>query len=181
MLFMAWSCQLALRMPAWLLYLVSSVLYHLRLIYYYWSSPKIVFTSTWWFIYVDYILIDCSAPDVVTSLCVLLEIFHIKDLSTLECFLGLEESYSFGCNTLTQCKNALDLVHCVNMDNCKSTTTSLANMDQIAHCTCTPLGTDDSFWYRVVGGLQYLTLTHSDISFVVNKVCHFLLQPIEVH
>jgi hypothetical protein len=72
---------------------------------------------------VDYILIDCSAPDVVTSLCVLLEIFHIKDLSTLECFLGLEESYSFGGNTLTQRKNSLDLVHCVTMDNWKSTST----------------------------------------------------------
>jgi histone deacetylase 1/2 len=44
------------------------------------------------------------------------------------------------------------------------------------------LGTEDSFWYRsVVGSLQYLTLTCSDISFVMNKVCHFLSHPTEMH
>jgi histone deacetylase 1/2 len=33
----------------------------------------------------------------------------------------------------------------------------------------------------MVGSLQYLTHTHPDISFAVNKVCQFLSQPTEVH
>jgi histone deacetylase 1/2 len=42
------------------------------------------------------------------------------------------------------------------------------------------LGDDDATTYRsVVGGLQYLTHTHPDLSFTVNRVCQFLHSPTE--
>jgi hypothetical protein len=35
-----------------------------------------------------------------------------------------------------------------------------------------PLGSQDSTQYKsIVGALQYLTLTQSDLSFSINKVC----------
>jgi hypothetical protein len=41
---------------------------------------------------------------------------------------------------------------------------------------------DDSTHYRsFVGALQYITLTRSDIAFLVNKVCQFLHAPTVVH
>ena len=41
---------------------------------------------------------------------------------------------------------------------------------------------EDSTKYRsLVGALQYLTLTRSDISFVVNKVCQLLHAPTSSH
>jgi histone deacetylase 1/2 len=44
------------------------------------------------------------------------------------------------------------------------------------------LSDDDATRYRsVVGGLQYLTLTHPDISFAVNKVCQYLHAPRDPH
>jgi histone deacetylase 1/2 len=54
--------------------------------------------------------------------------------------------------------------------------------ERLALDTGTALSTDDAFGYRsVVGGLQYLTLTRPDISFVVNKVCQYLSQPTDAH
>ena len=84
--------------------------------------------------------------------------------------------------TLTQRKYALDLLHRVSMDNCKSTSTPLSSTVGLARDTGALLGTENSFRYRsIVGGLQYLTRTRPNISFAVNKVCQFLSQPTEVH
>lgn len=45
-----------------------------------------------------------------------------------------------------------------------------------------PLNSEDSTLYRrIVGGLQYLTLTRLDLSFAVNKVCQFLHNPSNTH
>jgi hypothetical protein len=44
------------------------------------------------------------------------------------------------------------------------------------------LGPEDATRYRsMIGALQYLTLTRSDIAFSVNKVCQFLHAPITEH
>jgi histone deacetylase 1/2 len=115
----------------------------------------------------------------VTSLS---DTFPIKDLGVLDYFLGLEATYTSGGMTLTQRKYALDLLHRVSMENCKSTSTPLAATEPLARDTGSPLGPEDSFRYRsIVGGLQYLTLTRPDIAFAINKVCQFLSQPTEVH
>jgi hypothetical protein len=44
------------------------------------------------------------------------------------------------------------------------------------------LSSDDATEYHsLVGWLQYLTITHSDISYVVNRVCQFLYAPKDSH
>ena len=134
-------------------------------------------------VYVDDIFIVGSTPEAVDGLVRSLSAqFPIKDLGTLEYFLGLEASYNSGGMTLTQRKYALDLLHRVSMENCRATSTPLAAGDRLARESGTPFDADDSFRYRsVVGGLQYLTLTRPDLSFAVNKVCQFLSQPTDVH
>jgi hypothetical protein len=48
----------------------------------------------------------------------------------------------------------------------KFTSTPLAPTEQLARDIGSPLGTEDSFRYHsIIHGLQYLTLTHLDISF----------------
>jgi histone deacetylase 1/2 len=40
------------------------------------------------------------------------------------------------------------------------------------------LSSEDATEYRsIVGGLQYLAITHPDISYVVNRVCQYLNSP----
>jgi histone deacetylase 1/2 len=134
-------------------------------------------------VYVDDIVIAGSTAAVVDRLVQTLSAsFPIKDLGSLEYFLGLEASYNSGGMTLTQWKYALDLLHRVSMENCRATSTPLATTEHLDRVTGSPLSTDDASWYRsVVGGLQYLTMTWPDISFAVNKVCQFLSQPTDVH
>jgi histone deacetylase 1/2 len=134
-------------------------------------------------VYVDDIVIASSSSAAVDKLVhALSDTFPIKDLGVLEYFLGLEASRNSGGMTLTQRKYALDLLHRVGMENCKSTSTPLAPTERLSRDTGASLGPDDSFRYRsIVGGLQYLTLTRPDILFAVNKVCQFLSQPTEVH
>jgi histone deacetylase 1/2 len=134
-------------------------------------------------VYVDDIVIAGSTPGAVDRLVRALSAhFPIKDLGVLDYFLGLEASFHSGGMTVTQRKYALDLLHRVNMENCKATSTPLSAVDPLSRVSSTPLGTEDSFRHRsIVGGLQYLTLTRPDISFAMNKVCQFLSRPTDVH
>jgi hypothetical protein len=46
----------------------------------------------------------------------------------------------------------------------------------------TPLSAKEATKYQsIMGGLQYLTLTRTDLSFLVNKVCRFLYGPTTNH
>jgi hypothetical protein len=58
--------------------------------------------------------------------------FPIKDLGTLHYFLGLKASSNSGCMILTQRKYALDLLHCVSMENYRVTPTPLATTERLA-------------------------------------------------
>jgi histone deacetylase 1/2 len=134
-------------------------------------------------VYVDDIVIVGSTPMEVDRLVRQLSAqFPIKDLGTLEYFLGLEASYNSGGMVLTQRKYALDFLHRVSMENCRPTSTPLVTTEHLARESGVLLGTEDSTRYRsIVGGLQYLTLTRPDLSFAVNKVCQFLSQPTDLH
>jgi hypothetical protein len=75
---------------------------------------------------------------------------------------------------LTQHKYALDLLHHANMENYRVVTTPKSSTDKLSRDAGDPLGPDDVFRYRsLVGSLQYLILTRSDLSFAVNKVCQY--------
>jgi hypothetical protein len=40
---------------------------------------------------------------------------------------------------------------------------------------------DSTEYRRIIGGLQYLSLTHPDISFAVNKLSQFMHKPTTTH
>jgi hypothetical protein len=68
------------------------------------------------------------------------------------------------------------------MSMCKQVSTPLASGVKLATHIGMPLGPKDAKEYKsIVGALQYLTLTHPDLAFAVNKVCQFLHSPTDEH
>jgi hypothetical protein len=67
------------------------------------------------------------------------------------------------------------------MQSCNPTVTPLSSSEKLT-TQGGALSPEDATKYRsIVGGLQYLTLTRSDISFLVNKVCQYLHSPTTIH
>ena len=92
--------------------------------------------------------------------------------------MGLEVTHSDDGLTLTQSKYSMDLLRRDGMLQCKPATTPMSVTDKLSVVDGSLLSSDDATEYRdVVGGLQYLTITRPDISFVVNRVCQYLHAP----
>jgi histone deacetylase 1/2 len=99
--------------------------------------------------------------------------FALKDLGRLHYFLGIEvEPCVSGGLVLHQCKYAIDLIHKVGLKDCKPCPTPMVTSEKLSLHLGDPLDSAAATRYRsIVGGLQYLTLTHPDIAFAMNKVC----------
>jgi hypothetical protein len=74
------------------------------------------------------------------------------------------------------------LLRKTNMLNCKGVSTPMGASEKLSKADGTLLSAEEATKYRsTVGGLQYLTITRLDISFVVNKVCQFMQAPTTSH
>jgi hypothetical protein len=68
------------------------------------------------------------------------------------------------------------------MIQCKPAATPLSTSEKLFAAKGKPLDPiDTTHYHSIVGTLQYLTLTRSDLSFAVNKVCQYLHAPTEDH
>jgi hypothetical protein len=68
--------------------------------------------------------------------------------------------------------------------HCKGISTPMNASEKLSKIVGTLFSADEATRYRsIVGGrgLQYLTITRPDISFVVNKVCQFMQAPTTSH
>lgn len=128
-------------------------------------------------IYVDDIIVTSSSDRAISALLQDLSAhFAIKDWGDLHFFLGIEVKMTADSLLLTQAKYAHDLLVKVGMLDCKPAPTPLSPSEPLSLHEGTPLGPEDSSQYRsIVGALQYLTLTRPDLSFLVNKVCQYLI------
>lgn len=103
-------------------------------------------------------------------------------MGSLAYFLGIEASHDFASNILllTQNKYSLELLTKFHMVDCKPCKSPVAQGKRISLYDGTLL--EDPAHYRsLVGGLQYLTLTRLDVSFVVNYVAQFMHQLTNIH
>ncbi|RVW12315.1 Retrovirus-related Pol polyprotein from transposon RE2 [Vitis vinifera] len=109
--------------------------------------------------YVDDIVITCSDKNGIPKLKQhLFTHFQTKDLGKLKYFLGIEIAQSSSGVVLSQRKYALDILE----------------------ETGKPLG-DPRRYRRLVGKLNYLTITRPDISFPISVVSQFLQSPCDSH
>ena len=68
------------------------------------------------------------------------------------------------------------------MLRCSPATTPMSSADRLCSVDGDLLSSEEATQYHsIVGGLQYLTVTRPDLSFVVNKMCHYLHEPHTPH
>jgi hypothetical protein len=139
--------------------------------------------TTFILVYVDDIIVTSSNSKAVSVLLQKLgDEFALKDPGDLHFFLSIEVNKVKDGIVLSQDKYASDMLKRVGMNMCKPVGTPLVTRDKLAVHIGTPLGPKDAKEYMsIVGALQYLTLTHPDLSFAINKVCQFLHLPTDVH
>ena len=132
-------------------------------------------------LYVDDMIITGNDQQAISDLQQYLgQHFEMKDLGSLNYFLGLEVSHRSDGYLLSQAKYASDLIA---RSGITDSTTSSTPLDPHVHLTPfdgVPL--DDASLYRqLVGSLIYLTVTRPDIAYAVHIVSQFMAAPRTIH
>ena len=107
--------------------------------------------------------------------------FALKQLGALDYFLGIEvHSPSNGSLLMTQSKYIRYLLVKTNMIDSKPISSPMASSCKLSKHGSDPMQ-DGSFYRFIVGALQYVTMTHPELSYSANKVCQFISSPLESH
>ncbi|RVW92094.1 Retrovirus-related Pol polyprotein from transposon RE2 [Vitis vinifera] len=132
-------------------------------------------------VYVDDIVITGSDQNGIQKLKQhLFTHFQNKDLGKLKYFLRIEIAQSSSDVVLSQRKYALDIWEETGMLDCKPVDTPMDSNVKLIPGQGEPLG-DLGRYRRLVGKLNYLTITRLDISFPVSVVSQFLQSPCDSH
>ena len=105
--------------------------------------------------------------------------FATKDLGPLSYFLGLEAMTTFDDLFISKLKYGWDILTRAQLLNNKPVHTPMVVSQHLS--ANGPLFSNPTLYRSLVGTLQYLTITRSDISYVVNSVSQFLHSPTEDH
>ncbi|KAK2966557.1 hypothetical protein RJ640_014526 [Escallonia rubra] len=106
--------------------------------------------------------------------------FSLKDLGPLHHFLGVEVIPTPGGLFLSQHRHINDLLNNFSMTGAKEvntpmcTSSALTLHDGSSHVDPTP-------YRKLVGALQYLSLTRPDVCFAVNRLSQFMHSPTALH
>ena len=132
-------------------------------------------------VYVDDIVITGSDQDGIQKLKQhLFTHFQTKDLGKLKYFLGIEIAQSSSGVVLSHRKYALDILEETGMLDCKPVDTPMDPNVKLVPGQGESFG-DRGRYRRLVGKLNYLTITRPDISFPVSVVSQFLQSPCDSH
>lgn len=127
----------------------------------------------------DIILIGNNSALITQFISQLHSKFGVKDLGSLNYFLGLEASSIPGSNFLSQVKYATNVLAHAQLLDSKPVTTPMI-VSQRLSSKGAPFA-NLTFYRSLVGALQYLTITRLDIAHSVNSVNQFLHAPTDVH
>lgn len=131
-------------------------------------------------LYVDGIILIASSTALIQRVITLMASeFAMKDLGDLSFFLGIVATRDDTGIFLSQRQYTLELLERENMSNCNPCRT-LADTQSKLDPTGEPVS-DPTLYRSLAGGLQYLTFTHPDLSYVVQQICLFMHDPREPH
>lgn len=132
-------------------------------------------------VYVDDILLTGSNNDYISQLLSIFnKYFAMRHLGELKHFLDIEFIPTSTRLILSQQQHILQLLKKAGMENCKSSPTPLATNKVFESSLDLPY-TDPRAYRSLMEALQYLTIMRLDITFVVNKACQVMHQPLLSH
>ena len=132
-------------------------------------------------VYVDDIVFIGNDPAGISNLKAFMHsMFHTKDLGELKYFLGIEVSRSKKGMFLSQRKYVLDLLEETGKIEAKQCITSMVPNVQLMPDDGDPFYNPERY-RRVVGKLNYLTVTRPDIAYAVSVVSQFTSAPTVKH
>lgn len=136
---------------------------------------------TYLLLYVDNIILAASSTILLGRLirCLHNE-FAMIDLGALHHFLGIAVTRSSLGLFLSRRQYAADLLQHVGMSECHATATLVDTQAKLFAIDGSPV-TDPTEYQSLAGALQYLTLTRSDLAYVVQQVCLRMHDPQEPH
>ncbi|XP_021729722.1 uncharacterized protein LOC110696676 [Chenopodium quinoa] len=106
--------------------------------------------------------------------------FSLKDLGNLSYFLGVEVlPHSHGL-LFSQKKFINDILNKAKMTDAKPVPTLMITHPPLNLTDGTPLPNPTEY-RALVGSLQYLSLTRTDVSFAINRLSQYLHKPTDVH
>jgi len=131
-------------------------------------------------VYIDDILLMGSNSAMLYRLIQLLRSeFTLCDLGAVYYFLGIEvQSTGMGL-MLFQHKYILDILTRASMTSCKLVDTQVSLL-KVTILPDNPFS-DPTWFCQIMGAFQYLTFTHTDICFAINRVSQFMHAPIVSH
>nr|XP_017189228.2 uncharacterized protein LOC108173861 [Malus domestica] len=131
--------------------------------------------------YVDDIIITGNALSLINDVIVALtKEFDIKDLGPLHFFLGIQVISQNDGLVISQEKYVKDLITKTEMLDSKPCSTLCLPYNRLVLDDGKPYN-NPALYRSVVGALQYLTFTRSDIAFAVHQVCQFMQTSMESH
>ena len=132
-------------------------------------------------VYMDDIVVTGSDHDDIQKLKqYLFSHFQRKDLGKLKYFLGIEVTQSNFRVVISQRKYTLDILADTGMLDCKPVDTPIDSNVKLVSGQGESLR-DPGRYRRLVGKLNYLIITRSDISFPMSVVSQFLQSPCHSH
>ena len=106
--------------------------------------------------------------------------FEMKDIDMMHYFLGIEFWQEDGSVFLGQGKCAQDILHRFQMLDCRPMATPMTT--NFWKLMASELELVDATLYRqLIGSLMYLVNTRPDLSFAVNTLSQFMVEPRRVH
>ena len=138
-------------------------------------------TLCYFLVYVDDLVITGNNSLFVASIIKQLgDMFSLKDMGPLHFFLGIEVIPTQAGLFLSQHKYVRELLAKTSMSGAKDVSTPLSTTQSLQLIDGTVV-VDSSEFRRILGSLQYLSLTRPDISFAVNKLSQFMHKPTSNH
>ena len=132
-------------------------------------------------LYVDDIVVTASSqPLLYRVIDALKKEFAMKDLGSLNHFLGVAVQRQQDLLFLSQRQYTLDILARHGVSDCKPCSTPVDTRAKV-FADAGPSVADPTAYRSLAGALQYLTFTRPDIAYAVQQVCLHMHDPREVH